>query len=170
MWGWPQSPVPPLWPPGGLSSAFSPPVTFSLSTLLFLHLINCFRASTTRCGLCTCIHAQHAGKYSHAHTPLFNHWLCYRGYFPRQCLWRRGARQAEWEGEISLSLITWKPRYWHSHWLRWMNLIYLPFEAQMTSRYGSLSLYRRRSFLFFFAPPVKSGNAQEGMWRDFDRD
>lgn len=109
---------------------------------------------------------------SRAHTSLslFNHWLCYRGYFPRQCLWRRWARQAEWEGEISLSLITWKPRYGHSHWLRWMNLIYLPFEAQMTSRYGSLSLYRRRSFLFFFAPPVKSGNAQEGMWRDFDRD
>lgn len=65
-----ESPVPPLWPPGGLSSAFSPPVILSLSTLLFLHLTNCFRASTTRCGLCTCIHAQHAGKYSHAHTPL----------------------------------------------------------------------------------------------------
>lgn len=57
-------------------------------------------------------------------------------------------------GEISLSLITWKAQYWHSHWLRWMNLIYLPFEAQMTSWYSSLSLYRRRPlffpFFFFF--------------------
>lgn len=100
------------------------------------------------------IHARHVPQIqscTHTSLSLFNHWLYYRGYFPRQCLWRRWARQAEWEGEISLSLITWKPQYWHSHWLRWMNLIYLPFEAQMTSWYGFLSL-SQEAFIFLLRP------------------
>lgn len=70
-------------------------------------------------------------------------------------------------GEISLSLITWKPQYWHSHWLRWMNLIYLPFEAQMTSWYGSLSLYRRRPLFFCSACEIWkcTGRHLKGFWQ-----
>lgn len=51
-------------------------------------------------------------------------------FFFNQMMLAKAARQSgpEWEvREITLSLITWKPRYWCSHWLRWMNLIYLPF-------------------------------------------
>lgn len=70
--------------------------------------------------------------------------------------------------EISLSLITWKLWCWHSHWRRWMNLIYLPFEAQMTSWYGSVSPSCEIFFSLSFALLVKCRKAQRGcrgFWR-----
>lgn len=96
---------------------------------------------------CKCAHTN---TVAHTHTSLslFSHWLYYWGYFPRQCHWRRWARQG-WMRR-GRSLISWKPQYWHSHWLRWMNLIYLPSEAQMTSWCSSLSL-SQEVFWFFFS-------------------
>lgn len=156
-----------------LSPLFSPSLSLSFLAFFFM-LLPCFPfLFLSKHWLFTVFFAwvsmQDMQIWSCTHTSLslFNHWLYYRGYFPRQYLWRRWARQAEWEREISLSLITWKPQYWHSHWLRWMNLIYLPFEAQMTSWYGSLSLYRRRPLFFCTACEIwkYTGRHLKGFWQ-----
>lgn len=78
---------------------FSSPHPFSHSPF--------FRTSSNCCVLCMCIHARPRTLIqSHAHThtslSLFNHWLYYTGYIPRQCHRRRWARLGWMRGGRSL--------------------------------------------------------------------
>lgn len=159
------------WPLCSLPPSLS---FFSLSTLLFRSLVNYFQTSTIHRGLCMCIHARQRRQIqscTHTSLSLFNHWVCYRGYFPRQCLRRRRARQAEWErGDLSI------PHHMEASALALplteMNEFNIsPFWSadDLTIRL-SVSLSQEEVFFSLFALPVKSGNAQEGIWRDFDRD
>lgn len=61
----------------------------------------------------------------------------------------------EWElREISLSLIARRPRCWHSHWRRWMNLIWFPFLKRRWPPDAALCLYSP----LFFSPAFRSWN------------